>query len=901
MADTNEEGFDGWLVVLIPESSDPIVAASSQPAHMTTIWFGDADEASSEVIEQVRQEVEAYAKGLNGPVVVPVEGRGTLGDDEADVIFLEGTDSLLALREGLIPEGSSARAAFEAAEQYPQWTPHVTLGYPDAPALAEYDGDTVTFDRIGLWVAGEHHDFVMGGEMGTEITASAELKVLRARAEAFEMAEVIADVPDDEELPLDELEEGEELLEEIPVHGVATLEGKPTGDGRGFRPGAINFGRLPAPLGYEFESSHGGDNSRVAIVGRIDEFFTVPSPEHGEGVFEVRWRGVIMPGKEYGARAIESIIDGSYDGLSVIVDDVTIDVEEARERTRRDLEQQESANEALNSGGEMDIESMVDMLVGDGTTEVTWFSSARVRRFDMVPTGAFQEGYVGLGHEFPDELTDEQLTAAAAALEDCGCLQASGEPVVDLTLLTPEELATYDEMSPQEQIRFATERGLILNFRDYSEEERRELAEEGKALPDGSFPIADVEDLRNAIQSIGRAGDPDEAKAHIKKRARELDQEGLIPEGWDAEAVVAAAFAPGTKDGPGWITHPIPTARIRRYWVRGKGAAKIRWGAPGDFNRCRAQLAKYVQNPEWLAGLCANMHKEALGIWPGQHHTAGSITASASPLFSLVAAVEPVDAAFFQNPMLTQPTGVTVDGDRVYGHLASWNVCHIGEPEGQGSCTLAPHSATNYAHFRTGTVMTTEGPVAVGQLTMNTGHAGQNLGPGATVSHYDNTGTVAADVACGEDAHGIWFSGRIRPTLSDDDRYALAASGRLSGDWRRIGNGYELVAALVVNVPGFPIPRTSLAASAELGSAISLVAAGVVDSSPEDDPGSPSSPEGGIADAELIAGIATAAAEQVLYVQERNRVVEKATEARSALNRHLLQQARAKLTEIQED
>jgi hypothetical protein len=52
----------------------------------------------------------------------------------------------------------------------------------------------------------------------------------------------------------------------------------------------------------------------------------------------------------------------------------------------------------------------------------------------------------------------------------------------------------------------------------------------------------------------------------------------------------------------------VPTERIRRYWTKGKGAGKIRWGAPGDFNRCRTQLAKYVQNPDWLAGLCANMH-----------------------------------------------------------------------------------------------------------------------------------------------------------------------------------------------------------------------------------------------------------------------------------------------------
>ena len=98
---------------------------------------------------------------------------------------------------------------------------------------------------------------------------------------------------------------------------------------------------------------------------------------------------------------------------------------------------------------------------------------------------------------------------------------------------------------------------------------------------------------------------------------------------------------PTTRDGPGWITHPIPTSRIRRYWVRGEGAAKIRWGEGGDFNRCRAQLAKYVQNPEWLAGLCANMHKEALGIWPAQHAASARAAVLASgalpsPMINLV-------------------------------------------------------------------------------------------------------------------------------------------------------------------------------------------------------------------------------------------------------------------------
>lgn len=72
-----------------------------------------------------------------------------------------------------------------------------------------------------------------------------------------------------------------------------------------------------------------------------------------------------------------------------------------------------------------------------------------------------------------------------------------------------------------------------LRARDYSQEERERLASEGKALPDGSYPIVDREDLENAIQAIGRAKDPAAAKAHIKKRARALGLEELIPEGWN--------------------------------------------------------------------------------------------------------------------------------------------------------------------------------------------------------------------------------------------------------------------------------------------------------------------------------------------------------------------------------
>jgi len=67
---------------------------------------------------------------------------------------------------------------------------------------------------------------------------------------------------------------------------------------------------------------------------------------------------------------------------------------------------------------------------------------------------------------------------------------------------------------------------------DLDTQERRKLAEEGRALPDGSFPIRNREDLQDAIQSYGRAKDRAEAKRWIKRRAKELNAQDELPDDW---------------------------------------------------------------------------------------------------------------------------------------------------------------------------------------------------------------------------------------------------------------------------------------------------------------------------------------------------------------------------------
>jgi hypothetical protein len=56
---------------------------------------------------------------------------------------------------------------------------------------------------------------------------------------------------------------------------------------------------------------------------------------------------------------------------------------------------------------------------------------------------------------------------------------------------------------------------------------------------------------------------------------------------------------------------------LRRYWTRGEGAAKIRWGQPGDWKRCVKYLSKHL-GPR-AKGYCQLRHKDALGYYTATH------------------------------------------------------------------------------------------------------------------------------------------------------------------------------------------------------------------------------------------------------------------------------------------
>lgn len=67
-----------------------------------------------------------------------------------------------------------------------------------------------------------------------------------------------------------------------------------------------------------------------------------------------------------------------------------------------------------------------------------------------------------------------------------------------------------------------------------SRERRQKLAKKGYALPDGSYPITNIESLKDSIQAYGRSkpGKRAAVRRHIMKRARQLDRPDLIPDKW---------------------------------------------------------------------------------------------------------------------------------------------------------------------------------------------------------------------------------------------------------------------------------------------------------------------------------------------------------------------------------
>lgn len=151
---------------------------------------------------------------------------------------------------------------------------------------------------------------------------------------------------------------------------------------------------------------------------------------------------------------------------------------------------------------------------------------------------------VAAGASFFAIMKSEHVEHFVTRAERLSQLSASTPDLKSRVKKAKKEAKTYAITAAAKKVETMRERALIAaaaaELSKISELQRKHLAVSGKALPDGSYPIRNVEDLKNAIQAYGRSNPEDRkaVRAHIRKRAEALGKKDLVPENWKAAAIV---------------------------------------------------------------------------------------------------------------------------------------------------------------------------------------------------------------------------------------------------------------------------------------------------------------------------------------------------------------------------
>lgn len=113
----------------------------------------------------------------------------------------------------------------------------------------------------------------------------------------------------------------------VPWSGVLCVEGRPTGDGRMFLPGSLEWDtdRMPFDLFAMLKDPDGGQGHAGAeVCGRIDEIWRTPGDE--PGVNFIHGKGVYDTALEAGAEVVRLQRQKMLKGVSVDVDKIEVDM-----------------------------------------------------------------------------------------------------------------------------------------------------------------------------------------------------------------------------------------------------------------------------------------------------------------------------------------------------------------------------------------------------------------------------------------------------------------------------------------------------------------------------------------------------------------------------------------------
>ena len=165
-----------------------------------------------------------------------------------------------------------------------------------------------------------------------------------------------------------------------------------------------------------------------------------------------------------------------------------------------------------------------------------------------VYTGFSQGGrYVKRWADGDSGLTRYTADPHEISLVDLPCVPDATFDVVKDGMVEKRSFATRPDANDSADTDIdAGDEDLDADKGEFSAAQHEKDAEDGVAMPDGSYPIRSAKDVANAVRDCCRSGETAAVMAHIVARAKTIGAEGALPDAWTAETAGKAAAISGS-------------------------------------------------------------------------------------------------------------------------------------------------------------------------------------------------------------------------------------------------------------------------------------------------------------------------------------------------------------------
>ncbi|MFF1965454.1 phage minor head protein [Streptomyces sp. NPDC058232] len=869
---TASGGHTGAMIALMPSEEDAerlaLNAPDSEPAHelhLTLFYLGEGADWDEEHRTDLIAGLRSYALDLDQHIGGRAFGANQWNADRDEPCWVwsvsddPDTDgpNLEAARNAAVNALEDMHRQPKIPAQHTPWQAHVAAAYSrNTSLLAQMNKrlGPIRFDRLRVAFAGEYTDIPLGPV-----------------EETSQMDDDTETSPGLSGRPWD-----------TPGDAALAYENTETGDGRVFRPGSLYWtGAGPWPLQHADEMLMGHQGAELA--GAIQSI-----TREGD---RITGTGVIYPDRPAGADALMLLEERAPLGVSVDLDDVSV---EFVDRTAPDGDDDQVVLLAslpsvsllrLDDGSWMVTASTTREWTASGTSLCRTATGAQLvtGKDGLLSAAAVREAFAGTG----------VLTAAAGDPDDdsLGTVvhrESSGDLLLRVTrarlrgatlvampayhdariVLTDErndqdseydlaagsgpsaahlQVVAFVKSSPSPVGARLVARALGMKM----EAARGHLARAAKAgrivrLAPGLYVGPSSEASANAI-SAAASGNLDLPVGDDRDWPWEGDEAGKNVLAWatDGDTVDAdklgSAFLWRDEDAdPATVAaYRLPFADVidgeLRTVAAGVYAAASALQDDADIpDDDRDALKGRV---ETLYGRLAAAFDDPSVIPPwmgdGDEETA-SMRELVASAWTAMKGLPPMPVSWFHEPTAAElppgSGGVHYADGRIYGWVAQAGEPHAGFPG--RNLTVESLGRLDLTHFLRAKFQLDDGStVRAGAFTMNAPHHRDGAECESAACQFDDSRTVAGIITVGQNSGGLWFSGAAGPWLSDWDRTVFQGCQPSYHMKQGKGGQWQLRAVLSVPVPGHSSPLLATAVTERSNLALAASAANVLLSS----------------------------------------------------------------------